>query len=57
VAVIRQVDPDHYETIERLPTARGARTSLYDSASRRLYLVVPRHAGSRAAEIWVYQVS
>jgi hypothetical protein len=58
VAVIRQVDPDHYETVSRLPTARGARTSLYDPASRRLYLVVvPRHSGRAAPEIWVYQAS
>jgi DNA-binding beta-propeller fold protein YncE len=57
VAVIRQVDPDQYETVSHLPTARGARTSLYDPASRRLYLLVPRHSGRTAPEIWVYQAS
>jgi DNA-binding beta-propeller fold protein YncE len=57
LAVIQQVSPDHYETIERVPTARGARTSLYDPTARRLYLVVPRRAGHAAPEIWVYQVS
>ena len=55
LAVIRQVDPDHYETVARVPTERGARTCLYDPASRRLYLVVPRHLGH--PEIWVYQVT
>lgn len=57
VAVMRQVDLDQYETIGRLPTTRGARTSLYDPATHRLYLVVPRHSGRAAPEIWVYQVS
>jgi hypothetical protein len=42
LAVINQTDPDHYETIAQLPTQRGARTSLYDPASHRLYLLVPR---------------
>jgi hypothetical protein len=55
LAVIRQVDSDHYETVARVPTERGARTCLYDPASRRLYLVVPRHLGH--PEIWVYQVT
>jgi DNA-binding beta-propeller fold protein YncE len=55
LAVIRQVDPDRYETAARLPTARGARTSLYDPTARRLYLVVPRRSGRPAPEIWVYQ--
>jgi len=55
LAVIRQTDPDHYEAMARVPTARGARTCLYDPASRRLYLVVPRRDGRAAAEIWVYQ--
>jgi hypothetical protein len=57
LAMIQQVTPDRYEPLARLPTARGARTSLYDPASRRLYLVVPRHPGRAAPEIWVYQTS
>jgi DNA-binding beta-propeller fold protein YncE len=57
LAVIRQVDPDHYEAVSRMPTARGARTCLYDPAARRLYLVVPRRSGHAAPEIWVYQAS
>jgi hypothetical protein len=55
LAVLRQSDPDHYETVSRLRTQRGARTSLYDPASRRLYLLVPRHAASAAPEVWVFQ--
>jgi hypothetical protein len=55
LAVISQTDPDHYETIAKLPTQRGNRTSLYDPASNRLYLLVPRQSGSPAPEVWVFQ--
>jgi hypothetical protein len=57
VAVIRQVDADHYEPVARIPTARGARTSYYDPASHRLYLLVPKHAGSAGPEVWVYETT
>jgi hypothetical protein len=57
LAIIRQVDADHYETVARLPTARGARTALYDAATHRLYLVVPRRSGRAAPEVWVYQAA
>src|SRR5262245_31709451 len=42
IAVVKQVDPDHYELSNRIPTVKGARTSLFDSETDRLYLVVPR---------------
>jgi hypothetical protein len=54
IGVVRQVDPDRYELVARVPTQRGARTSLYDPATHRLYLVVPRRAGSEAPEVWVF---
>ena len=57
IAVLRQADADHYEPLARLETQRGARTSLYDPASHRLYLVVPRQNGSRAPEVWVFQTT
>jgi hypothetical protein len=55
LAVLRQSDPDHYQVVARLPTQRGARTSLYDPGSHRLYLLVPRHADSSAPEVWVFR--
>jgi hypothetical protein len=39
---------------ERIPTAAGARTSLYDAPNGRLYLAVPRQ-GEQRAEIRIYR--
>jgi len=55
LAVIRQVDPDHYEVVSRLPTVKLARTSLFDPVEGRLYLIVPRHEGSKGPQVWVYE--
>lgn len=41
--------------IERVPTARGARTCLFDTESRSLYLAVPRR-GEQPAEIREFKV-
>jgi hypothetical protein len=38
-----------------IPTAAGARTSLFDAASRRFYLAVP-HRGGQAAEVRIFEV-
>jgi hypothetical protein len=51
--VFRQNDPDHYTAMAHLPTAAGARTSLYVPTWARLYLAVP-HRGRQQAEIRVY---
>lgn len=51
--VFRQNDADHYTAIARIPTAAGARTSLYVPTGARLYLAVP-HRGRQQAEIRVY---
>jgi DNA-binding beta-propeller fold protein YncE len=57
IAVIRQKDADHYEPVARIPTERGARTSLYDPVSHRLYLLVPKHGGSAGPEVWIYETA
>ena len=51
--VVAQRDGDHYEQVARLPTAPGARTSLWVPALRRLYVAVP-HRGAQRSEIQVY---
>ena len=51
--VIAQQDPDHYVSVARLPTAPGARTSLFVAELARLYLAVP-HRGDQRAEIRVF---
>jgi hypothetical protein len=55
LAVIRQVDADHYELEAKLPTVKVARTSLFDSDASRLYLIVPRHGQTQGPQVWVYQ--
>ena len=58
VAVIRRVDADRYESLATIPTAKGARTSLFDEDGGRLYVAVPRRADRpprEAPEVWVYQ--
>ena len=55
VAVIRQIDADHYESVANVPTIKGAKTSLYDAVTKRLYVVVPRQPQAEGPEVWVYQ--
>jgi hypothetical protein len=55
INVFEQRDANHYKTIAKIPTARGARTSLLVPELRRLYLAVPHHA-SQGAEVRVYEV-
>lgn len=54
--VFQQTGPDHYASLAKLPTARGARTCLLVPEQRRLYLAVPQRAG-QPAEIRIYTVS
>jgi hypothetical protein len=54
VGIIQQQDTDHYKILAKIPTASGARTSLFVSELSRLYLAVP-HRGAQRAEIRVYE--
>jgi DNA-binding beta-propeller fold protein YncE len=54
LAVVRQVDADHYELVEKIATAKLARTCFFDPSAGRLYLVVPRQEGQNGPEIRVY---
>ena len=56
LVVLSQADPDHLEVLEKIPTAKGARTCLYVPEKGRLYLAVPRQEGKEGPEIRVYQV-
>jgi DNA-binding beta-propeller fold protein YncE len=55
LAVLKQVDVDHLETVEQMPTPKGAKTCLYVPATGHLYLAVPRQEGKDGPEIRVYQ--
>jgi DNA-binding beta-propeller fold protein YncE len=55
LAVLRQRDADHYETLETIPTAKLARTCFFDPAGGRLYLLVPRQRGEKGPTLRVYK--
>ena len=56
IAVIRQVDADHYEALAKVPTDKGARTGYFDANTGKLYLGVPRAPESKEGPfIKVYQ--
>jgi DNA-binding beta-propeller fold protein YncE len=55
INVFQQQDADHYNAIVSVPTAQGARTSLFISELHRFYLAVP-HKGNQESKILVYQV-
>jgi DNA-binding beta-propeller fold protein YncE len=55
LAVIQRGEKDRYEPLEKIATVKGARTSLFDGETGRLYLVVPRREGKDSPEVRVYQ--
>ena len=55
VDVFQQQDVDHYNAIVSIPTAEGARTSLFVPELHRFYLAVP-HIANQESKILVYQV-
>jgi DNA-binding beta-propeller fold protein YncE len=57
LAVIDRKGADKYELLQKISTVKLARTSLYDPARGRLYLVVPRRADREGPEVWVYRAN
>ena len=55
IRVIRQHDANHYEVVERVATAPGARTGLSVPPSSTLYVAVPSRDGA-LAEIGVFYI-
>ncbi len=54
--VVVQLTPDRYAAPVRIPTARGARTSLWVPERDRLFVAVP-HDGNQRAEVRIYEPS
>jgi DNA-binding beta-propeller fold protein YncE len=54
VDVFQQDDSNRFPRIAHMPTAAGARTSLFVPDQNRLYVAVP-HRGSQKAEIRIYE--
>jgi WD40 repeat protein len=55
INIFQQQDAGHYNAIVSVPTAQGARTSLFVPELHRFYLAVP-HIGNQESKILVYQV-
>jgi DNA-binding beta-propeller fold protein YncE len=41
--VFKQIDPDHYQSLGRVPTGAIAKTGLWVPELKRLYIAVPKH--------------
>jgi DNA-binding beta-propeller fold protein YncE len=57
IAVVQQLNADHYELVAKVPTAKGAKTCCFDAESDRLYLAVPRQKHKHQPEVWVYRIT
>jgi len=59
IQVYRMVDPDHYQLLDKIPTAIGAKTAGYygkqGKGFDRFYLAVPARGG-QSAEVRIYTV-
>jgi len=56
IDVVVQKDPDTYETLEKIPTGGGARTSFFSAGLDRFYVALPERDGHNAG-IRIYQPS
>ena len=54
IDVFQLQDPDRLTRVAHMPTAAGARTSLFVPQQNRLYLAVP-HRGGQKAEVRIYE--
>ena len=54
LSIFEQTSADNYTPMVKIPTAGGARTSLFVPELDRVYLAVP-HRGSQRAEVRVYE--
>jgi DNA-binding beta-propeller fold protein YncE len=55
IDVTEQADADHYKRTAKIPTARGARTGLFNSDQDAFFVALP-HRGNQPAEIRRYKV-
>ena len=56
IGVIEQHDGDHYTALAKVPSAAGARTSLFSQDLLRLFLAVPLRDDQKA-ELRIYYVA
>ncbi len=51
ISVVQQIDPDHYQSLAKVPTTIGARTGLWYEKRDRFYLAVPASLGVRSRRL------
>lgn len=56
INVIRQVEADKYEALDKVATEKTARTGLLDAEGGRFFVAVPRVTGKDAPEVRVYKL-
>jgi hypothetical protein len=54
ISVFQQRDPDHYELIENVPTAPGARTGYFYTKRDLLYVGIQPN-GEKPARVWAFE--
>jgi DNA-binding beta-propeller fold protein YncE len=57
VAVAERKGPDRFEVVERIPTARLARTGLFDPETGRLFVILPRKNDREGPSLHVYKAT
>jgi hypothetical protein len=55
ISVVQQIDADHYELIENIPTANRARTDLYSPGLDLYFIGVEQNETMASPEVWVYK--
>jgi len=56
VVVLRETAANRFEVVQKLPTRKMARTSLFDPASSRLFVAVPAASAKDGPEVRIYRV-
>ena len=54
VDVYKETDPDHYEPLEKVASAPGAKTGLWVQELHRLFVAAPAQ-GATEGEVYVYE--
>jgi YVTN family beta-propeller protein len=57
VEVFKQHDADQYNSVSKIPTTSGARTSLFVPELKELFVAVPNHDNGKGAALWIYSVN
>lgn len=57
IEVFKQHDTDHYDSVSKIPTVPGARTSLFVPEIKELFVAVPHNDNDKEAALWIYALN